>query len=88
MRRVGDHHQKFGSRFVSEPTERNVARDRLVERGGFQTVSARQIEHAYRTSVGQAEVPFLAFDGDTGVVRDFLTTTRHSIEQRRLTAIG
>ncbi len=84
------HHadDELGRRLVREPSEQEIARDRLVERRRRQAVRARQVEHLVQALLGGPdELAFLAFDRDARVVGDALAAAREPVEERRLAAV-
>jgi hypothetical protein len=74
---------------LGQAVEKNVAADLFIQGLRAEAVSARQIEHG-DGQIGRParQPPFLAFDGDAGVIAHARAQSGQGVEQGRFARIG
>src|SRR5579875_380420 len=88
VRGIYDAHEQIRRRLRGMPAQHHVTGDRLIQRRRFETVGAREIEHAVHAArVRPDEAALFALDGNAGIIRDFLAAAGEAVEQRGLPAV-
>ena len=65
-------YESIGPTLPIEAPQHHVARDRFVEAVGIQTIRTGQIDHFHRASIGECRPAGFAFDGNAGIICNFL----------------
>ncbi len=84
---VENDHYDVGDRFAGDATEQDVSGDGFVGRAGLEAVATGEVEEPHQFAVGSVEGALFFFNGDAGVVADFLAESCEGVEEGRLAAV-
>ncbi len=88
IRGVDDADDPVGLRRVEAPAEEHIAQYRFVGRARGERIRAGQIDDLDRTAVLRVGRADFLFDGDAGIVADFLAQAGQGVEEGCLAGVG
>ena len=84
---VEDDDGDVGDGFAGDSSEQDISGDGFVGGAGLEAIATWEVEQAHEFAVGAVEGAFFFFDGDAGVVADFLAESGEGVEEGCFSAV-